>query len=48
MSRGRHFGLEGQALEDTMRRAIFEKPARHHLNETHHSETHRNMNAIGG
>ncbi len=41
-------GLEGQALEDTMRRAIFEKPARHHLNETHHSETHRNMNAIGG
>ena len=41
-------GLEGQALEDTMRRAIFEKPARHHLNETHQSETHRNMNAIGG
>ena len=41
-------GLEGQALEDTMRRARFEKPARHHLNETHHSETHRNMNAIGG
>ena len=40
-------GLEGEALEEAMARAILSKPHRHHL-EQGSSQTPRSMNEIGG
>lgn len=41
-------GLSGDALEQTIRSAVAEKPERHHLAEDHLSRSARNMNEIGG
>lgn len=41
-------GLHGEALAETMARAVFEKPERHHLSPSSPSETPRDMNQIGG
>ena len=40
-------GLHGAELEDAIRQGIAQKPQRHHLAERP-SDTHRNMNQIGG
>lgn len=41
-------GLSGEALRATIERAILCKPKRHHLVDRGVSETHRDMNQIGG
>ena len=41
-------GLHGEELYQTMRKAIAEKPRRHHIAEDGKSASLRNMNAIGG
>lgn len=41
-------GLSGAELEQALRRGILKKPARHHMDETGVTETHRGMFAIGG
>jgi len=41
-------GLHGAELEDTIRRAIYDKPGKHYLDDGEHSAATRNMNAIGG
>jgi len=41
-------GLHGACLQDTIRKAIFEKPRKHELETCKQSAAIRNMNAIGG
>ena len=41
-------GLSGAALKEAMREGILMKPARHRMDETGRTETHRDMFAIGG
>jgi len=41
-------GLEGEALEEAIRRAVDAKPAQHHLAEERFSRSGRTMNEIGG
>ena len=41
-------GLSGAALKEAMREGILIKPARHRMDETGRTETHRDMFAIGG
>jgi len=41
-------GLLGKALEDTIKRAIFEKPRKHTLDDGEISHSLKNMNQIGG
>ena len=41
-------GLSGAELEAAIRRGILMKPARHRMDETGVTETHRGMFAIGG
>ena len=41
-------GLSGAELEAAIRQGILMKPARHRMDETGVTETHRGMFAIGG
>lgn len=41
-------GLEGPELVEAIRRGIYGKPAQHHMDRTHASESLRAMNEIGG
>ncbi|MGI6109106.1 MAG: GTP 3',8-cyclase MoaA [Eubacteriaceae bacterium] len=41
-------GIPEEELLPVMEEAVYRKPSRHRLTETHHSESHRTMNAIGG
>ena len=41
-------GLHGAELENTIRKAIFDKPRKHELDSGEFSSAARNMNAIGG
>lgn len=41
-------GLEGEALLAALRGAIAAKPKYHHMDESHASESARDMNEIGG
>ena len=41
-------GLEGPELVEAIRRGIYGKPAQHHMDQAHASESLRAMNEIGG